>query len=486
MAADLSLSLCMIVKDEERRLASCLSSVCSLVREIVVVDTGSADRTKEVAAAFGARVYDFCWIEDFAAARNYALDLATQEWILVMDADEILEPLEPEDMARLLVADGVEGYFVRIRNYLDAAGYVDDAAVRLFRNKPFYRFEGAIHEQIAGAIKRHNRGSGLARSNLLIHHMGYLSREIAQKNKRKRNVAVITKALLSHPSDPFLHYSLGLEYLLSERTAEGIACLEKALSLMRGDEGYCRDLFVALGLALLKTGRRDELEKLLEAAFSFYPGDPELVLLEGILDFSEGRYERVIGKLRLFMREGGEVFPSSLISLLLGEAYSCLGFYEDAFQEYYRALRNNPMQLYPLTRILRLACLEGVAIDWSYLSAFASLEAKRCFREQLIRMGEPFLAVIISLLMVVEALEKKESGVLLEVCREHFELLAGCRGRGASWDFLVLAAKEILIAAEVFQKWPCLAHVLELVSWSGVRRLALASLEIAVRVIGSA
>ncbi len=277
MKAGLPLSLCMIVKDEELRLASCLSSVSSLVRDIVVVDTGSADRTKEVAAAFGARVYDFCWIDDFAAARNYALDLAAEEWVLVMDADEVLEPLEPEEMARLLTASGIEGYFVRIRSYLDAAGYVDDAAVRLFRNRPFYRFEGAIHEQIAGAIKRHNKGSGLAHSNLLIHHMGYLSREVAQKEKRKRNIAVITKALLSHPSDPFLHYSLGLEYLLSERTAEGIACLKKALGLIQGDEGYCRDLLLALGLALLQEGRRDELAELLEAAFTSYPGAPELV-----------------------------------------------------------------------------------------------------------------------------------------------------------------------------------------------------------------
>ncbi|MGB9791643.1 MAG: glycosyltransferase [Thermacetogeniaceae bacterium] len=489
MRPDLPLSLCMIVRDEEQRLASCLSSVRPLVREIVVVDTGSADRTKEVAAAFGARVYDFCWNDDFAAARNYALDLATEEWVLVMDADEILEPLRPEDMARLLAADGIEGYFVTVRSYLDALGCeaVDDVVVRLFRNKPFYRFEGAIHEQIAGTIKRHNMGRGLAHSHLLIHHMGYLSREIERKEKRKRNITVIAKALVGHPSDPFLHYSLGLEYLLAGRAAEGIDSLEKALSLMKGDEGYCRDLYVALGLALLKTGSKDELAELLGKAFSLYPDDPELALVRGLLHFSEGRHDRAIDDLRLCMEERSDGAPRSLVSALLGEAYSGLGCFEDALQEYCRALRSNPMQLYPLTRILGLARSEGVAVDWGYLSGFASLEVKRCLREQLARMGEASLAAVLSLLMVVEVLDKnEEGGLLLKVSREHLDLLAGCRGGGASWDYLVLAAKELVIAAEVSQRWPRLAHVLGLVSWSGARRLAVASLEMAVKAIGSA
>ncbi len=185
----------------------------------------------------------------------------------------------------------------------------------------------------------------------------------------------------------------------------------------------------------------------------------------------------------MLTREGGEGLPLFPISILLGDACCSLGFYEDALQEYYRALKANPAQLYPLKKVLGLVRSERVAVDWGYLSAFASLEAKRSLREQLVGLGEFPLAVIISLLMVVEALEKKECGVLRKVCLEHLELLKGSGGRSASWDYLLIAARELLVSAEVSLRWPLLAPTLGLVSWSGVRELALASLEAAVKAL---
>ncbi len=91
-----SVSLCVIARNEEHFLPSCISSVRHLVDEIIVVDTGSTDRTREVALQSVARVYSFSWKENFAAARNYALDRATGDWILVLDADEILGRIEAE------------------------------------------------------------------------------------------------------------------------------------------------------------------------------------------------------------------------------------------------------------------------------------------------------------------------------------------------------------------------------------------------------
>src|SRR5207249_480278 len=86
------LSLCMIVRDEEPRLPSCLESIAPYVDEIVVVDTGSTDRTREVARDWGARVYEMPWPDSFAAARNQSLELARGSWILRMDADDEITP----------------------------------------------------------------------------------------------------------------------------------------------------------------------------------------------------------------------------------------------------------------------------------------------------------------------------------------------------------------------------------------------------------
>src|SRR5208283_5056820 len=114
------ISVCMIVKNEETRLAQCLRSVWPVAEEIIVVDTGSTDRTPEIAAAFGARVFAFRWTNDFSAARNFSLDQARLKWVLTMDADEVLAP---QDYPALLamtqeIAEPTVAWTMAIRNYV--------------------------------------------------------------------------------------------------------------------------------------------------------------------------------------------------------------------------------------------------------------------------------------------------------------------------------------------------------------------------------
>ncbi|HHW45019.1 MAG TPA: glycosyltransferase family 2 protein [Desulfotomaculum sp.] len=276
-----TVSLCLIARDEEHCLASCLDSVRSLVQEIVVVDTGSTDRTVEVAASRGARVFTYPWAGDFASARNYSLALARGQWVLVLDADEILAPVSPQELSALLSAPGVEGYFVTIRNYLGRGETVaEDRVVRLFKNNPAYRFTGAIHEQVAGSIMAQNGGGGLACSGLVIHHRGYLQRQLQTRDKHRRNIGIIRRALEKQPADPFLLYSLGIEYCRCGETAGGIEQLEKALMLVRGHEGYFHDLLVLLCAALLKAGNHDRLKTVLEGSLCMFPSDPDLLLIK--------------------------------------------------------------------------------------------------------------------------------------------------------------------------------------------------------------
>lgn len=172
------LSLCMIVKNEESVLPRCLKSVRSLVWEVIVVDTGSTDATQEVASEFGAKTFDFQWKDSFAEARNFSLDRASGEWILILDADEVLVYDSEKDFGRLLRDPEVEGYFARIVNLLGKSPEFEtseDLIVRLFRNKPEYRFEGSIHEQVRPAITRISGEKSLKRAPLTIYHDGYLS-----------------------------------------------------------------------------------------------------------------------------------------------------------------------------------------------------------------------------------------------------------------------------------------------------------------------
>ena len=138
-----SVSLCMIVKDEEKVIQACLDSIRHLVDEIIVVDTGSSDNTVKLATQAGAKVCSYTWKGNFAEARNFALEHASGSWILVLDADEELAPVSPEAFRQLLEVEEVEGYFIQINNFLGPAHYLSgsnrlkttDQVVRLFRNK---------------------------------------------------------------------------------------------------------------------------------------------------------------------------------------------------------------------------------------------------------------------------------------------------------------------------------------------------------------
>jgi len=185
-------TLCMIVKDEERDLARCLGSVEGLADEIVVVDTGSTDRTALIAAAMGARIVNYKWRNDFADARNAALALARGAWILVLDADEAIAPEDAAVLRRKLSSSDVRaaGIVFTTRNYVKemdlqgwcrndghyteeaGTGWIGSDKVRLFPNRPDIRFQYAVHEVVEESLAQ--VGLTLIRSEIPIHHYGRL------------------------------------------------------------------------------------------------------------------------------------------------------------------------------------------------------------------------------------------------------------------------------------------------------------------------
>lgn len=179
------LTLSMIVKNEEDVLARCLKSVKSIVGEIIIVDTGSTDKTPDIAGEFGATLLQYEWADDFCAARNFSLAHATGDWVLVLDADEVLI-YDSEQLSRLLADKQAEAYFVRVVNLLGEppnVGTNENMVVRLFRNNPAYRFEGAIHEQVRPSICRAAGEQALKRAPLTVYHDGYLAENIKKKKK---------------------------------------------------------------------------------------------------------------------------------------------------------------------------------------------------------------------------------------------------------------------------------------------------------------
>lgn len=186
-----SLSVCMIVKNEEKHLAYCLNSLTPVADEMIVVDTGSTDKTKEIAEAFGARIFDFEWINDFSAARNYSLSQAQGDWILVMDADEVISGQDYVKLKKLLNKKQEIAYNLVTRNYVHKTagdgwvcndnsyiyeqagrGWFPSGKVRLFPNNEKIRFEQPIHELVEYSLQK--IGMGAKESGVPVHHYGEL------------------------------------------------------------------------------------------------------------------------------------------------------------------------------------------------------------------------------------------------------------------------------------------------------------------------
>lgn len=281
----------MIVQNEEDCLLSAIQSVQDLTDELIVVDTGSTDNTPQLVQAIGARLFHFNWTNDFSVARNFALKQASSEWILVVDADEVLESVNPGTFCELLNNDQVEGYFLNIKSILDPPlGESHDQVVRLFRNNSIYQFEGALHEQVAPSILRANDGSGLASAPLTLNHYGYLNDRLRLKEKFSRNSNILINELNRNPDNPFLLYCLGLEYYQQQSISEGLRHLTKALTCMSGHEGYFEDVLLNVALGYLHLEEISKLINFLSKAITMYPDQSDFLFLRGTAYLSQANY----------------------------------------------------------------------------------------------------------------------------------------------------------------------------------------------------
>ncbi|WP_099478265.1 glycosyltransferase [Paenibacillus ihbetae] len=218
-----SISLCMIVKNEERFLERCLNSVKEIANEIIVVDTGSTDQTPQIAQAFGAKVHFTEWKNDFSLARNESLKHATGEYILVLDADEYIDPTSAHCFDELIK----DVYFLNIKSVLRGGISTVHPVIRLFRNHIGFRFTGKIHEQI---LISESAGHSQEYSNITIHHDGYLREVIAEKNKEKRNLDIL-QAELQENETGFGLFNLGMQYKMMGEYEKAIEMYKKAFPL---------------------------------------------------------------------------------------------------------------------------------------------------------------------------------------------------------------------------------------------------------------
>lgn len=233
-----SLSVCLIVKNEEQDLERCLDSLRPLTPEIVVVDTGSTDRTPEIALECGARVIRHAWDHDFSAARNVGIDAATGDWILILDADETVPAAAAVLLPGLLAqADAelppIDGYLMLCHNLMppgSPVAFTEHPTLRLFRNRPAYRFRQAVHEQILPALYDH--GARVAATEARILHFGYMRSTVqGQMERDERDRALLQAALDAEPDNVDLLFQLGSLEARQGNNVDARAILQRVSAL---------------------------------------------------------------------------------------------------------------------------------------------------------------------------------------------------------------------------------------------------------------
>lgn len=330
-------SICIIAKNEEKDLEKFLSSLINFNCEILLVDTGSTDKTVEIAQKYKIRVLLFEWINDFSAARNYSISQASFDWILVLDCDEFVEEANPE----LFLKMGEEcpqyvGLLKRINlAYPDSQkeSYID--MVPRFFNRKYFHYEGTIHEQVRSISQKPIKGYYLP---LTVIHTGYSGTPEQKEAKHIRNLTMLQKELETAPDNPYLHFQIGQEYYNQSEWVLALPHLKQVLSkeLISGLE-FHRLAVMAYGDCLMHLNRLEEAQQLSIYADTF-GYSPDFHCLMGMIYYAAGNALKAMSEFIIAtsmnnpFKEGTNTyvpfFYMGLINESLGNPEAAHTFYE--------------------------------------------------------------------------------------------------------------------------------------------------------------
>lgn len=332
------LTLCMIVKNEKKSLKNCLAKAAAFVDEIIVVDTGSTDNTKDIAAQFTNKIYDFKWCNDFSKARNFSISKASNDWILILDADEFItdfnkdtvdefinNPLNKSKVGRIQI--------INIMEYLSDNKRCMERLSRFF-NRNYFHYEGIIHEQLTGLDENDYKINIV---DITVEHIGYTQEILNKTNKLKRNIELLEVAVKNDPEDPYLYFQLGKSYYMKKDYKTSNSYFEKALYFQVDFRlEYVEDLIETYGYSLINSGRYSD-GLILENCLEVYSNRPDFHFLMGLIYMNNAMFSKAIESfLKAVKFPNGKVegITTFLPYYNIGVIYEVLGFKDKALKYY--------------------------------------------------------------------------------------------------------------------------------------------------------
>lgn len=352
------LSVCIITKNEEKNMERCLQCLKPYGFEIVVIDTGSTDRTREIALQYTEKVYDFSWCNDFAAAKNFAVSKASYPYVMVIDSDEFLEKIEVDKLSQMIKQYPDKVGRICRRNVFTRNGQQQENQEwinRIFQKDKFH-YEGRIHEQVTAM-----NGSEYEtyQAPVVIEHTGYDLTAEERKEKANRNFTLLIQELARLEKEaqqkekgkekrkeneqiPYILYQLGKSCYMAEEYGKACEYFSRGLSYdLNPKLEYVIDMVETYGYALLNSGQA-EVALFFENIYEAFGNSADFQFLMGLIYMNNARFEQAIDEFKKATqhkecRNKGVNSYSAYYNI--GVIYECLEKKEDAAL-YYRKCGN--------------------------------------------------------------------------------------------------------------------------------------------------
>lgn len=372
----MSLSLCMIVKNEETTLTRCLESVKDIVDEMIIVDTGSTDNTVKIAEKYGAKTFFYKWDNSFSNARNYSLSKASKDWILIMDADDELVNEDKDKIIKLInnKNNKLNAYFGETLSYSgDSPDYniYSNLNIRLIKNGKGYKFVGAIHEQIIPGSEDEKKQVFLGIADIRFYHYGYLNETVMLKNKRKRNMEIIEKLLKENPDNTFMLYNMGVEYSAKGDYLNALNYLKKAYKTFNPSLGFGPKLILKMISCHEMLQEFEQCLTLIEEGLKYYPNCTDYEFYRANIYYLQRKYSAAIESANKCISMGESPVLLKEVSgvatyrpyYLLGTIYLSIGDYDGAYKCYDEVLKLNPKFVDAIYKIFEVMISKNIPID---------------------------------------------------------------------------------------------------------------------------
>ncbi|MCI8307225.1 MAG: glycosyltransferase [Lachnospiraceae bacterium] len=301
------LSVCIIAKNEERVIDKCLSALTIPDIEIIFVDTGSTDGTRETASKYTDKIFDFEWCNDFSAARNFAVSKASYDCILSVDADEVLKASDADAAHLRELADRITRSDDNILGNITCRSFYsngqDDGGEtvnieripRMFSKRRFI-YSGIVHEQLVPLRNPSDSERTYVETGLTFDHYGYFGDEFFIEQKTARNIELLSRMHEDNPDDPYVLYQLGKSYYMRHDYETARELFDKCLYFdLEPSLEYVSDLVTSYGYTLLNTGRY-EAALSLEGIYGDFSHSCEFVFLMGLIYMNNGFIDNAVNE----------------------------------------------------------------------------------------------------------------------------------------------------------------------------------------------